>query len=173
MAAFSQQTFRPVGPEILVQAFNTNSTTQNHLLGERRKGYNATDGYAEFIYAKGVASTVAGSWVTINSDDWSTALLVANASGPVGVAMSACVASEYGWYCIYGKIDARAGVVDNDDDALYADTVPGSIDDVAVAGDKVFGAKAASDDDTGVAGPPGHAEFEIHYPYITDDSMAF
>lgn len=168
MAAISQQTFRNVEGTVLAQAFNETSTTQNHLLGEIRRGHNETDGYAEFIYLKGATSTTLGSWVTYNPDDWTTTLLAANAIGPVAVAMSANVASSYGWYMIHGKVDARAADV-ADNGKVYIDTASGVCDDAVVAGDKVHNAKWASADDTGVAGV-GWAEVEIARPFVTDES---
>ncbi|MCU0905633.1 MAG: hypothetical protein MUE83_17460, partial [Tabrizicola sp.] len=86
-------------------------------------------GAGEFIYLKGVASTVTGSWVTYNMDDGSTALLAANAIGPVAVAMGATVANTWGWYQIQGKAVGRvlAGFVDNAN--VYATATAGSVDD--------------------------------------------
>ena len=65
-------------------------------------------GLGEFIYLKGVASTLVGSWATINMDDGSTTLLVADAVGPVGIAMGLTVASTWGWYQISGIAQANA-----------------------------------------------------------------
>ena len=78
-------------------------TVQNHPLGTRVQAKDPTYGVGEFIYLAGVASTVTGSWVTFDQDGNTTALLAANAIGPVAVAMGANVASSYGWYQIYGK----------------------------------------------------------------------
>ena len=143
-------------------------TVQNHPLGTRVKAKDATYGAGEFIYLSGVASTAVGSWVTFNQDDNSTALLAANAIGPVAVAMSANVASSYGWYQIYGKAVglALAGFVDNAN--VYATATAGSVDDAIVAGDRVKSAKGAS-----AVGTPsaGLAEFEIQYP-LMDDGLA-
>src|SRR6478752_2636747 len=90
-------------------------------------------GAGEFIYLKGVASTVLGSWVTYNADDGTTALLVPDAIGPVAVAMSANVAGQYGWYQIQGKAVAcvATGFLDNAN--IYATATPGVADDAVVA----------------------------------------
>jgi hypothetical protein len=134
-------------------------------LGTIGNAVDPTYGAGEFIYLKGVASTAVGSWVTYNLDDWSTALLAANAIGPVAVAMSACVADEYGWYQIQGKAVGKAltGYVDNA--LVFATATAGSVDDAVVDGDMVHLAKGASALDTPSA---GYAEFEINRPY-TDD----
>lgn len=125
-------------------------------------------GSGEFIYLSGVASTAEGSWVTYNMDDGSTALLAANAIGPVAVAMGATVASTWGWYQIHGKAVGAAltGFVDNAN--VYATATAGSIDDAVVAGDRVKRAKGASAVDTPSA---GLAEFEIDRP-VMDDALA-
>jgi hypothetical protein len=158
--------------EIGVQPINQTSTTQNHPLGKivqaRDLGANG-NGQGEFIYLKGVASTVAGSWVTFNRDDGSTTLLAADAKGPVAVSMSANVASQYGWYQISGKAVGKAltGYVDNA--LVYATSTAGSVDDAVVAGDRVKDAIGAS----ALDGPAtGFAEFEIDRPFMDDGSSA-
>ena len=151
------------------QPIATNSATQNHTLGLRVQAKDPTYGVGEFIYLKGLAATAVGSWVTYNQDDNSTTLLAANAIGPVAVAMSACVANEYGWYQIYGKAigKALAGYVDNA--LVYATATAGSVDDAVVAGDRVKLALGAS-----AVGTPsaGLAEFEIQYPFMDDATAA-
>lgn len=147
------------------QAIADTSTTQKHPLGTIVRARDATIGEGEFIYLLGVASTAVGSWVTYNTDDFSTTLLVPDAIGPVAVAMSANVASQYGWYQIHGKASASAADV-ADDGKVYIDTVSGKCDDAVVAGDKVHNAKWASADDTAT----GLADVEIARPFCTDES---
>jgi hypothetical protein len=151
-----------------MQPIAETSTVQNHPLGTRVNAQDPTYLVGEFIYLSGVASTALGSWVTFNQDDNSTTLLAANAIGPVAVAMSANVASQYGWYQIYGKAVGKAlvGFVDNAN--VYATATAGSVDDAVVAGDRVKAAKGASAVDTPSA---GLAEFEIQYP-LMDDGLA-
>lgn len=138
-------------------------------LGTRIKANDPTYGEGEFIYLKGVASTAIGSWVTYNVDDNSTALLAANAIGPVGIAMAANVASQYGWYQIYGKAIGLclSGYLDNA--LVYATATAGSIDDAVVGGDRVKQAIGAS----AIGTPSGSfAEFEIEYPWMDDATSA-
>ena len=153
---------------LIGQPIAETSTTLKHRLGDRFKCSDATYGPGEFIYLQGVASTAVGSWVTFNQDDATTALLAANAIGPVAVAMSANVANQYGWYQIYGKAVGKAltGFADNGN--VYATATAGSVDDAIVAGDRVKNAKGASAVDTPSA---GLAEFEIQYP-VMDDGLA-
>lgn len=128
-----------------------------------------TYGAGEFIYLAGVASTAAGSWVTYNLDDGSTALLAANAIGPVAVAMGATVASTWGWYQISGKAVGKALASYADNGLVYATATAGSIDDAVVAGDRVKLAKGASAVDTPST---GLAEFEISRPFMDDATAA-
>ncbi|XUM19755.1 hypothetical protein ACRAVF_19000 [Bradyrhizobium oligotrophicum S58] len=75
-----------------------------NVLGKIVKAVHPTYGEGEFIYAKGVASTLVGSLVTYNSLAPSTTLApnTANLDAPVAVAMSVCTAGNYGWYQIAG-----------------------------------------------------------------------
>lgn len=126
-------------------------------------------GSGEFIYLKGVASTAIGSWVTYNASDYSTALLAANAIAPVAVAMSANVASQYGWYQISGKAVGKALASYADNALVYATATAGSVDDAVVSGDRVKLAKGASAVDTPST---GFAYFEIHRPFMDDGSSS-
>lgn len=149
-------------------ALDDTTVSQAVALGTIVQAADPDLGSGEFIYLKGLASTAIGSWVTYNSSDNTTALLAANAIGPVAIAMSACVASEYGWYQISGKAVGKAltGFVDNAN--VYATATAGSIDDAIVAGDRVKLAKGASAVDTPSA---GLAYFEIQRPFM-DDGLA-
>lgn len=147
------------------QPIATTDTVQNHPLGTIVKAWDPTYLGGEFIYLKGVASTVLGSWVHYNMDDGSTTLAVANGIGPIAIAMSANVASQYGWYQIQGKAVGKvlAGYVDNA--KVYLTATAGSVDDAVVAGDFVYGAVGASAIDTPST---GLAEMEIARPFTTD-----
>lgn len=136
-------------------------------LGTILRAYDPTYGSGEFMYVKGVASTAIGSWVLILADDWSTTLLAADMKGQVGVAMSANVASSYGWVQISGKAIGKAltGYLDNA--LVYATATAGSVDDAVVSGDRIKNAIGASAVDTPSA---GFAEFEINRPFVDDGS---
>jgi hypothetical protein len=153
-----------------VQPIAIDETTANQAvaLGTIVQASDPTLGSGEFIYLKGLDSTVVGTWVTYNSSDNTTTLLAANAIGPVAIAMSPCVANEFGWYQISGKAVglALAGFADNAN--VYATATAGSVDDAVNAGDRVKLAKGAS-----AVGTPsaGLAYFEIHRPFM-DDGLA-
>lgn len=92
-------------PRIGIQPFANTSTVKNHPLGTILKGYDATLGEGEFIYLQGVASTVVGSAVVYNTANYLTTLapVGTNKPQPIAFAMSANVASAYGWYQIGGN----------------------------------------------------------------------
>lgn len=115
----------------------------------------------EYVYLLGVASTGAGSWVTFN-ESYATALLTANAVGPVAIAMAAIVAGKYGWYQRYGvntvaKTDTVAA-----DLQLYIDGTDGRADDADVAGDAIINAISMTADTSNVA------TVFIAYPCVTN-----
>lgn len=150
------------------QAIADTSTTQNHELGKIVRAYDPDYGEGEFIYLQGVTSTAVGSWVTYSSDDFSTALLAANAIGPVAVAMSANVGSQYGWYQISGKAVGACKTQFADNAQVWATSTAGSVDDASVAGDLVNNAKGAS----ATVADSGVADFEISRPWVDNISSA-
>jgi hypothetical protein len=86
------------------QPLSETSTVKKHALGTIARGTDATLGEAEFIYLQGIGSTVVGSIVSYGVT-FLTALDTAAATGPsnpLAIAMSANVASQYGWYQISG-----------------------------------------------------------------------
>ena len=155
-----------------MQNIGDTSTTQNQVLGTIVQAVDVAStayGAGEFVYLLGVASTVLGSFVTYNADDNSTALLAANAIGPVAVSMSINVASQYGWYQISGKAVGKALTGYADNALVFATATAGSIDDAVVAGDRVKLAKGASAVGTLST---GLAEFEIQRPFMDDATAA-
>lgn len=158
-------TFRITDTVIGSQPIADTDTVQNHPLGTIVRATSPTYGAGEFIYLKGATDTVVGSIVVYNADDFSTTLASANAIGPIAVAMSANVASQYGWYQIQGKAVGKvlSGFADNAD--CYLTSTAGSVDDTDVAGDFVSGMKGAS-----AIGTPstGLAELEISRPFVRD-----
>lgn len=115
----------------------------------------------QYIFLTGVASTVAGSWVTFD-EAYLTALVVANAVGPVGVAMAATVASTYGFYQIYGNCAVSASDTTAADVALYIDGTAGRVDDAVVAGDLVVGACSTAADTANVL------PVFLNFPFVTN-----
>jgi hypothetical protein len=148
MAAKTAGTWQSI-VEIGIGDLTVTGTTQLHTLGKRivaRDSGSTAYGHGEFIYLKGVASTVRGSVVLIK-DDFTTSLVTARDKGALAVALSANVASQYGWYQIKGQ-----GVAACDTTAanapLYIDGTDGRVDDAVVAGDQIIGMRSVSADDT-------------------------
>lgn len=151
----------PIGAQRIADT----STTQNHAFGTIVTAKDADYGVGEFIYLKGVASTVVGSWVTYNMDDFTTTLLAADAKGPVAIAMSINDATtDYGWYQISGKAVGKCLTQFADNGRVWITGTAGSVDDASVAGDGVNNAKGAS----ATTVDSGVADFEIHRPWVDD-----
>jgi hypothetical protein len=98
------------------QPITETSTTQRHPAGKIVAGHDAdgTEGGAEFIYLKGVGSTIVGSIVNYNTLAFQTALgyIGENRASAMAIAMSANVANQWGWYQISGvAIAAKASTV--------------------------------------------------------------
>ena len=122
--------FTSIEPIIVEQAIATNSTTQNHPLGTIVRAVDSTYGVGEFIYLQGIGSTVVGSIVEYNNT-YVTALntVALETPVPLAVAMSACVASEFGWYQISGEsVMVKTATV-----SFAADALVGSAAGLAIA----------------------------------------
>ncbi len=96
----------------------------------------------EYLYLKGVASTIVGSAVTFDENGLTT-LVVANAVGMVAFAMAATVDSTWGWYCVKSprggmSVSTDSGIADNGQ--VYIDGTAGRVDDTAVTGDRLTNA---------------------------------
>jgi hypothetical protein len=101
-------------PLVGAQPIAVTSTTQLHPVGTVVTANDPTYGGGEFIYLLGVANTAVGSVVTYNTSSGTTTLAPAgtNKPQPVAVAMSANVASQWGWYQIGGvAVVAKAATV--------------------------------------------------------------
>lgn len=145
------------------QPIATTSTVQNHPLGSRVKAIDAGTGNlgeCEFIYAKGVASTAAGDLCVINSKAGTTTRAVHSTAnrGMLGVAMSANVASQWGWYMVQGvgPVASTTGTAAN---AVYLTSTAGTTDSVDVATDRVDNAWYL------VTGAGGFSYVALAYPF--------
>lgn len=126
-------------------------TTQRHPLGFLVRGTDPDYGNGEFIYLLGVANTVVGSLVKYNASTGQTALTTVtngkNKGVPVAVAMSANVASQYGWYQIKGNAVIKktsVAVTPQVPIFLAADASAGRIKVLASAGQQILGAQTAN-----------------------------
>ncbi len=80
------------------------STTARHPLGYIVQGVDPTYGAGEFIYLRGIGSTVTGSIVNYDAA-FLTALHTSalDKPKPLAIAMGAIVADRWGWYQISGQ----------------------------------------------------------------------
>ena len=140
----------------------TIDTVQQYPFGTRARG---VDG-AEYIYLTGVGSTIVGSWVTYDELGITT-LLVANAVGPVGVAMAILNStSKYGWYQIFGTAEACVITSTAADAKCGFETTSGYVGDGMASGDVMVGAitRESSASTTGVY------TVQLSYPFVNDAS---
>lgn len=152
-------------PRIGIQPFDVTDTVQKHRLGEILRGNDPVYGGGEFIYLKGIASTVVGSLVTFDQTLGTTALAPATGgNGPVAVAMSANVASQYGWYQIAGAAAVKApNAMAVGADVYMLAATPGSVDDAQVNGEQVVNAKVSTTTGTPSA---GLGVIQINRPFL-------
>lgn len=148
-----------------LQPIAATDTTQNHPLGTCVDATDPTYGAGEFIYLKGVASTVVGSLVTYDQNLATTTLAPATGGvGSVAVAMSANVANQYGWYQIAGAAAVKApNAMTPGADVFMLAATPGSVDDAPVAGEQVLNAKVSTTTGTPSA---GLAIIQINRPFL-------
>ena len=124
-------------------------TTKKVPLGTVVKAYDPTYGEGEFIYLLGVGSTEVGSVVTYNTTTWQTALgtvsNMKNKGTPVAVAMSANLATYYGWYQISGNaVVKKTSVAVTPSVPVFISATSGRIKVLASAGQQILGAQSAN-----------------------------
>lgn len=123
------------------------STTQGVALGTVVTAVDPTYGAGEFIYLLGVASTVVGLAVTYSPSTYQTALLpnTANLGQPVAWAMSANVASQYGWYQIGGiAVAKKTNVSWEASKAVFISGTSGRVMDTVASGKQILNARSAN-----------------------------
>ena len=157
-------TWTPQGNFLLQQAIAERSTTKKIDYGTIIQCKDETYGAGEFMYMKGVASCAIRNWVVLNIDDGSTTRLVADLTGPVGVAMATLTASYYGWFQVSGKAIGSCLTLFADNGRVYITATAGSVDDASVAGNFVWNAVGASTTVLSSA----VAEFELNRPFVAD-----
>lgn len=119
----------------------------------------------EYIYLKGIGSTLEGSWVTYSIDDGTTALLAANAKGFVAVAMAAIVANKYGWYQVFGLASALVVTGTAVDTTVGRETTDGYVGDGRAAGDEICGAYCL---EANASGSSALTDVQLSYPFVND-----
>lgn len=108
-------------------------------LGTVVAGTDSLGNFAEYVYLKGVASTIVGSVVTFDEAGVTT-LIAAGGFGPVAVALAIIDATtKFGWYGYTGTFptDCVANVADNA--KLGRETTNGKVGDAPATGDQAVG----------------------------------
>jgi hypothetical protein len=116
--------------------------------------HHAADGKA-YVYLQGVASVATGSvvsYIVTTTAAATTALIITNAVGAVGVAMAAVVAGDFGWFQIAGlnlvtQCDTSATI-----GQAYIGGTTGGVDHTAVVGDRIDGMQITVADAANVCG---------------------
>ena len=131
------------------QPIANTETSAKHNLGQIVRGYDPTYGEGEFIYLLGVGSTIVGALVKYNATTYQTALLSVtngkNKGVPVAVAMSANVASQYGWYMISGNaVIKKTTVAVTPQVPIFVSATDGRLKVLASAGQQILGAQTAN-----------------------------
>lgn len=140
------------------------STVESIPAGTRIQG---TDGN-EYIFLKGVASTVAGDPVIFNADG-ETTRLAGTGVGAVAIAMAAVIADRWGWYQIYGS--GSANVVATGGVRVYGSTVTGQLTSTVVTGALINGMWTAAGDGNTVTGTL--TAVELNYPFVDRASGSY
>jgi len=108
---------------------------------------SANYGAGEFMYLKGVASTIVGSLVTYDPLNHTTTLApnTANLNNPVAVAMGASVAGQWGWYQIGGvAVIKKTGVPVSPGVNVFLSGTAGRIKSTTATGKQIVNAKAVN-----------------------------
>lgn len=160
--------------------------TQLNPVGAECQFVTTDDELGTYVYLPGVASTVAGSWVTISPPAGLagavTALLTVSATGPVAIATAAVdAATKWGWYLAKGWYSgALAGsngtIVSGGGYLQCAEASEGTgrvcLGVSAGAGNFIYGAfsySAQPDSDSAATGTPGADQIVVfvNYPFAT------
>jgi hypothetical protein len=139
--------FVPTTNQLGIPNIYNTSTTQANPLGTIITAYDQTLGGGEFIYLLGVASTVVGNTVTYSTTTYQTTLSPNTAQNvnPIAVAMSANVASQYGWYQISGLATVKKTAVQVLPNAkIFQSGTAGRWFTTSTAGMHIIGARGAN-----------------------------
>jgi hypothetical protein len=136
-----------------------------HTTRKNTVGTEATflvDGrYKTYIYLPGVASCIAGSWVTYD-EAGVTVGLVTPVTGlhAVAIATAATVAGTFGWFGVDGVFTARALAAFADNAKVFPTATVFVVDDTSVAGSQIVPAVGRSVEAAGLA------QVEVHHPFV-------
>jgi hypothetical protein len=116
-------------------------TVQQNALGYLQED----DQGNSYVYQQGVASCVAGAFVVIHGDGTVALSLNTPLTGPVGVAMAAILATNYGWFQRRGVTPATTLIATDasgDKKPLFMSSTAGRATTTLAAGQAILGAWA-------------------------------
>lgn len=112
------------------------------------QGVDPTYGAGEFVYLKGVTSTVVGSMLTYAPSTYQTALSpnTANLGQPVAIAMAATTtAAKYHWGQIGGvAVVKKTAVAVSPNVTLHQSATTGRVMATSASGKQILGARSAN-----------------------------
>lgn len=156
-----------VGPIPVVGAPGDIHDAQKNPLGMEAYFYDKDNNVVKkYVYLKGVANTIAGSWVSYDEAGVTTGIdtdVAASLVGPVAVASAAIVANKFGWYGRSGSFSAGAATV-ADNGFVYATSTVFICDDAAVGSAQIMGAVWRSTDSSSLA------TVQINDPWIGEQA---
>lgn len=126
----------------LPQAFHGDTTVQDSsaLVKPGTIAQEAGTAFNEWIYLRGTASVVLGTWVRFD-ENFTTTRSTTNDVGLHAVAGTAHTASTYGWFQIRGiNYNAQVTQAVAADAGLYLHDAAGMVDDADAAGELIEGA---------------------------------
>lgn len=133
-------------------------------------GERVVDGAGnEYIFLKGVASTVAGDPVVFDPTTFATTRLAGAQVGDVAIALGAVVADLAGWYLIYGT--GSANVVATGGVRVYTSTVTGQLLATVVTGALIHGMFTAPGNGNTVTGTL--QSVRVKHPYVDRASGSY
>lgn len=145
-------------PPVVGASDDVHTSQQNALLAQAKDAAGN-----EYVYLKGVSSLVAYDAVTYD-ENGVTALLAANAKGPVAIAQATVDANtKFGWFMVRGTTTANLVANSADNATLGRETTDGKLGDGRAAGDQIIGVIAR-----GATSGAGTATIQIQYPFVDD-----
>ena len=153
-----------------------NDATALNIVGEESDGYGIDGAPARYVYLKGVASTIVGSWVTYDEAGLSTNLATDSNAGPVAVATVASVAGEWGWYAIVGHhvcgaISGGGAAADGKVFATATDFLAddAELDDMQVIGATFRTVEGGANSGLGLSATAALATVQLKHPWFGHD----
>lgn len=125
----------PVSAYAVVGKFGDIHTSARNSIGARYQDELGN----EYVYLLGVAATVTNDAVTYNASTYQSVRAVSTTPGFVALAGAAVLATQFGWYQIYGfgSVNTKTSIAAAGGGFLT--TTAGQLDDASIAGQYLLG----------------------------------